>query len=108
MSFLGNVMAFTLTLTMIVIFLCVLVIGLSTLDYVLDSDIKGALVKWLGPRTFLKKIHIRMLKVLKKVDTPEENDIPIGKTANDWQIDKNYDKEVEELLEQIRGNKDAR
>ena len=101
MNLIGNIVWFFMSLTVIVMFLCVTVVGLAVLDYALDSDIKGALVKWLGPRHFLKKLRIKMLQLMNKIDKPEENDIPLGKTAEDWQPDEDYNKEIKDLLGQV-------
>ena len=75
MNLIGNIVWFFMSLTVIVMFLCVTVVGLAVLDYALDSDIKGALVKWLGPRHFLKRVRLKLLQIGKKVDTSSNKDI---------------------------------
>ena len=98
---LGTILLTVVTVSITIVFLCICVIGLAVLDFALDSDIKGALVKWLGPRHFLKKLRIKMLQLMNKIDKPEENDIPLGKTAEDWQPDEDYNKEIKDLLGQV-------
>ena len=97
MAFLGNLVWFVIALTIIIIFLSVAIIGLACLDYTLDSDIKGALVKWLGPRPVLRKIHLNVLRMFKKLDKASYKDDPEGI----WNGDEDYDAEIHELLEQI-------
>lgn len=102
MNFLGNVVWLVMTLTVVIIFLCVSVVGLAVLDYALDSDIKGALVRALGPRYFLKRLRLRLLQICKKVDTPEPIDIWADNVH--YVSDPDYDKEIHELLNEIEGN----
>lgn len=97
MAFLGNLVWFVIALTIIIIFLSVAIIGLACLDYTLDSDIKGALVKWLGPRPVLRKIHLNCLKMFKQLDKSNFKEDPDGI----WKGDEDYDAEIHELLEKI-------
>ena len=103
-SILGQLILIFVLLSILIIFCCICVIALAVLDYTLDSDMKGALVTALGPRHFLKNVRLQFLKLAKKIDTPSEKDIPIGKTTEDWRPDEDYDKEIDNLVEQIRGN----
>ena len=102
MNFLGGVVLFVVALTIIIIFLSVAVIGLACLDYTLDTDIKGALVKWLGPRPVLRNIHLNCLKMFKQLDKSNFKEDPNGI----WKGDEDYDAEIHELLEKIE--KEAR
>ncbi len=70
MDILGFITGVVLTLTFIIILLCVSAIGLAVLDYLLDSDIKGSLVKNLGLRPFLKHIHKNVEDIGGKLDEP--------------------------------------
>ncbi len=101
MNFLGNVVWLVMTLTVVIIFLCVSVVGLAVLDYALDSDIKGALVRTLGPRHFLKRLRLRLLQICKKVDTPEPNDIPAGMDEYMGKPGADYDEDINRLLNLI-------
>ena len=102
MNLIGNIVWLFMSLTVIVMFLCVTVVGLAVLDYALDSDIKGALVKWLGPRHFLKRVRLKLLQIGKKVDTPSNKDIWADNVH--YVIDPDYDKEIHDLVQQIEGN----
>lgn len=102
MNFLGNIVWLVMTLTVVIIFLCVSVVGLAVLDYALDSDIKGALVRTLGPRHFLKRLRLRLLQICKKVDTPSNKDIWADNVH--YIVDPDYDKEIHELVNEIEGN----
>lgn len=101
MTFLGNLVWISFALTAIIMFLMISAIGLAALDYTLDSDIKGALVRLLGPRHFLKNIRIKLLKLAKRLDTPSEKDIPMGLDGTMWHPDIDYDKEIHDLIDEI-------
>lgn len=98
---LGQLILVFVLLSILIIFCCICVIALAVLDYTLDSDIKGALVTALGPRHFLKNIHLRFLKLAKKIDTPSDKDIPYGMDGSIWKPDEDYDAEIHRLIEEI-------
>ena len=101
MDILGNITWFFMTLTALVIFLMVMVVGIAVLDYALDSDIKGALVKWLGPRHFLLPFKLKFLEIAKKVDTPSRKDI-WSEDAKVLYETNDYDAEIEEIKRRMK------
>ena len=100
MDFIGNVTCILFAVTAWIIFACVGVVGLSVLDYALDSDIKGALVRKLGPRRFLRGLRLRLLKLTKKFDTPSHEDLDISPDGI-WRGGEDYDAEIHRLIEEI-------
>jgi len=106
MEFIGDVTCILFAFTGWVIFACVWVVGLSVLDYLLDSNIKGALVRWLGPRTFLRGLRLRLLKLTKKFDTPSHEDLDISPDGI-WRGGEDYDAEIHRLIEEISDESDS-
>lgn len=107
MHFLGNMVWFFVATTFAIIFLCTTLLGLAVLDYLLDSDIKGALVKELGPRPILKKLKDRVLEFLNRHDGPSKEDMMAAsmKQYEDYILsnreNKNYNEEVHSEIEKI-------
>ena len=64
----GTLFTGVMTLTAIIIFSCVALIGLACFDYLCDSDMKGALVKELGPRPLLKNLRQKVVDFFDKHD----------------------------------------
>lgn len=107
-AFMVGVMQFFLTLSMIIFFLCICLLGLATLDYMLDLDIKQKITNELGPRPLLKELRIKILKLFKKFEGPDKFDL-LGKSEGmDILTDEDYDKEIHDLVDEIeRNRKDA-
>lgn len=59
-----------------IMFLCACLMGITFLDYLVDSDLKGYLKENLGDRTWLKTLRKKILDVFKKYDTPPRIDLP--------------------------------
>ena len=70
-KFLTAVLMLFIDIFMLIVIFCAIVLALIVLDYILDTDIKMALNKWLGPRKVLKDIRKNILKLFDKVDREE-------------------------------------
>lgn len=60
----------------IIMFFIACLMGITFLDYLVDSDLKGWLQENLGDRTWLKKLRKKILDIFKKYDTPSRIDLP--------------------------------
>ena len=56
---------------MIVVLFCAILLALTVLDYLLDTEIKRDLNKALGERKWLKDIRTKLLNLFKKIDDDE-------------------------------------
>lgn len=56
---------------MIVVLFCAILLALTVLDYLLDTEIKRDLNRALGERKWLKDIRTKLLNLFKKVDDDE-------------------------------------
>ena len=70
-KFLTAVLMFFIDIFMLIVIFCAIVLALIMVDYILDTDIKTALNKWLGPRKGLKDIRKNVLKLFDKIDREE-------------------------------------
>ena len=58
-----------------IMFFIACLMGITFLDYLVDSDLKGWLQENLGDRTWLKKLREKILDIFKKYDTPSRIDL---------------------------------
>lgn len=72
--FMVAVMSFFMACFGVIIFLCACILGLCTLDYLFDSDIKGYLVKQLGSRELMKRLRSKVDKIIHKLDNDKTDD----------------------------------